>query len=66
MWMEMKKNFKKKDGFQGSSIKKSKEEKTELKIMSWHVLGRDTSVLGKIYAFIFCQEGNKREDEGGC
>lgn len=41
MWVQMER---KKWGFQGSSIKKSKEEKTELKIISWHVLGRDTSI----------------------
>lgn len=49
--------MKKKEGFQGSSIKKSKEEKTELKIISWHVLGRDTSVLGKNIHISFLPRG---------
>lgn len=65
MWMQMEKI--KKEGFQSSSMKKNhEEEKIELKITPWHGLGRDTSVLGKIYVLLFCQEGNRREDEGGC
>lgn len=44
--------------------KQGRENRVKNNIMACS--GQRYQHLGKIYAFIFCQEGNKREDEGGC